>query len=178
MPNHEIGCLNHCPGGGGGGRKLLAGLFMAVAVIVAIMGYKVRHGIETGVEIGLWVAGGVVGLILASIVTLVAVRIARRVRAVQAQRPAPPEIYAEPAYQITQMGTHRTVRGAIEAPKANPETDPRTWLDDNNLPEQTPAPEHRVTNASLRASARENPRSRAPRQEADPDEARYHSRFR
>lgn len=176
MPNHEIGCLNHCPRGGGGGWLVLPALIVIAAV--AIMGYKVRHGIETGVEIGLWVTGGVVGLILASIITLVAVKLARRVRAVQAQRPAPPEIYAEPAYQITQMGTHRTVRGAIEAPKAKPETDPRTWLDDNDWPEQAPAPEHRVTNASLRASARENPRSRAPRQEADPDEARYHSRFR
>lgn len=177
MPNHEIGCLNHCRGGGGGGKRLLAGLFTVVVVIGAIMGYKVRRGIETGAEIGLWVAGGVVGLILASVIAIVVARIVRRVHAAQAQRPAPAEIPAEPAYQITQMGTHRTVRGAIEAPKAQPETDSRTWLGDTDWPERAPAPEHRVTNASLRAAARENPRSRAPRQE-DADEPRYHSRFR
>jgi len=176
MPNHEIGCLNHCPRGGGKGWLAV---LMIVAVVVVAMGWKVRHGIETGVEIGLWVAGAVVGLILASVITLVAVKIARRVRAAQAQRPAPPETYAEPAYQITQMGTHRTVRGAIEAPRVQPETDPGYWLGDTDWPEQAPAPDHRVTNASLRASAQENPRTRAPRQEADPDnEARHHSRFR
>jgi hypothetical protein len=167
MPAHDIGCLNHCPRGGGG-RGWGALALVIVAVVVIAGGYKVRHGIETGVDIGLWVAGGVVGLILASLIAIAIVKITRRVRVARAQRPALPETYAEPAYQITQMGTHRTVRGAIEAPRTEPETDSRQWLGDTDWPERTTAP----------VPPRENPRTRAPRQEEADDEPRYHSRFR
>jgi hypothetical protein len=172
MPNHEIGCLNHCPGGGhGGGGGWLVLPVLIVFAIIAAGAWKVRHGIETGVEIGLWVTGGVVGLILVTAITIVVAKIVRRSRSVQLWRPAQPVARQEPAYQITQMGTHRTVRGAIEAPRDQPETDPGYWLGDTDEPARTPAP--------VPAPPRENPRSRAPRQETgNRDEARYHSRFR
>lgn len=170
MGHHEIGCLNHCAGGhGGGGGGWLVIPALIVAVVVTVLGYHVRHGIETGIAIGMWVTGGVVGLIFAALITLGVVKLVRHVHARQAQQPAQPEAYQEPVHQITQMGTHRTVRGAIEAPRTQPETDPRSWLGDTDWPEQVPAP-----------APREAYHSRAPRQEADPenDEPRYHSRFR
>ena len=127
MSKHEIGCLNHCtPGGhGGGGSWKLLGIVI-VAVVVTGLGYKVRHGIETGIDIGLWVTGSVVGLIIVALVTLGVVKITRRVRVARAARPA--ELPAiEPVYKITQMSTHRTVRGAIEAPRTSPEAIPGHW---------------------------------------------------
>ena len=52
MGNHEIGCLNHCPGGGShGGGSWVAGLILLAIVIIGAAGYKVRRGIGTGLHI-------------------------------------------------------------------------------------------------------------------------------
>ena len=52
MGNHEIGCLNHCPGGGShGGGGWVAGLVLLAIVIIGAAGYKARRGIDTGLHI-------------------------------------------------------------------------------------------------------------------------------
>jgi hypothetical protein len=61
MSKHEIGCLKHCPGGGGGVSALTIVAGIVVVVLSAAL-WKVRHGVETGLEIISWVMLIVIGL--------------------------------------------------------------------------------------------------------------------
>ena len=74
MGNHEIGCLNHCPGGGShGGGGWVAGLILLAIVIIGAAGYKVRRGIGTGLHIFGDVLQGIMWTILGlAIIGLVA----------------------------------------------------------------------------------------------------------
>lgn len=166
MSKHEIGCLNHCPRGNGGGGGFWLAVIAIVGAVVAGAAWEHRRGVETGLNIGLWIAMVVIGLLAASLIALIAVKLTHRVRAAQAQRPARPAVLplAEPAYKITRIGNRKVA--AIEPARAEPQY---WWQQDTDWrPAQTPVPVHPEAGASPRA-----------RQEiSDDDDPRAHSRFR
>lgn len=163
MSKHEIGCLNHCPRGGDGGKGWLLIVVAVIAVVVAAMCWKARRGIETGLnvaavigEVILWVLGVAFALGVAAGVFLAARAIVRRVQAARAARPQARIALPEPVHRITQLSS--PAPAAIEPPR------PR-WYPSR--------PENWVR---ARPAAR-SPRSPEPA-EVDDGNARNHSQFR